>query len=309
MYLAVTQSSFLDHAHPAYLRMQRKILNAYRDVQLDGVCWDEPGKGHGSLTIFRAGEGFLALFKQRNGYDLRDKLIYLDHFDGTREAVKVRCDYFGTLSDMHYHAQDEHNRQAQRLWGRDIIRGTHQTWSGLPLDLAAGVMDHFKLGEVLTGAWTDGGVDFERKIGAFPLMLADSIKKELAQRDSYYNNWSFGPSVELNKFFLRFMTLYHVNTFIHTYSYHSETLSNMQVEPIRSAYDQEQVMLDRFDQLIDERLSDTDVAIWYGWQGCGSAEMVCPRNLYLVSEPVPDFNGSRSIRRLCQWAGDCQGTD
>lgn len=286
IYVAVTQSALIDHAHPSYLKMQRKLLNCYRDVKIDGVCWDEPGKGHGKLTEFRAGEGLLALFKERNGYDLRSKLIYLDHFDGTPEAVRVRGDYFSTMSDMHYRAQQAHNRHARRLWGKDIICGSHQTWSGLPCDLGAGVMDHIKLGELLTGAWTDGGVDFERKINAFPLMLADSIKKELCQRDSYYNNWSYSPSVELNKFFLRYMTLYHINTFIHTYSYHSETLCNMQVEPIKSVYDKEQIMLDRFDQLVGERLSDTDVAIWYGWEGYAAAPKWCARATYTFFQNI-----------------------
>ncbi len=267
VYVMVSISNLMDHAHPRYLEMQKTILDRYADIPLDGVTWDEPGKGHDSLKEFRAGEGLLELFRKTNGYDLRDKLIYLDQCDGTAEAVRVRCDYFRALSDMNYNCQYEHNEHAKKLWGDDIIRGTHQTFSGLPLDLACGVMDHFRLGKVLTGAWTDGGINFERKILVFPLMLADSIKKELKQRDAYYNDWATEPHIEPMRFFNRLKTLYHVNTFAHIYSDALEYHVNMRLPDFAEPFEADVPLQDGLDALIGERLGDTDVAVWYGWEG------------------------------------------
>lgn len=280
MYLAMSCTSLLDHASPAYLRMQRELLERYADIPLDGVAWDEPGKGHSSLTTFRAGRGFLDFFRARRGYDLRERLIHLDSCHETPEAVRVRLDYYGVLSDMHYRCQDRHNRLARKLWGKDIICGTHQTWSGLPADLGAGVQDHFRLAGVLTAAWTDGGVDIERKYYTFPLMLADSIKKERGFRDCYYNDWTYDGRVDDYRFFNRFKTLFHVNTFTHTYSDHSEGLANMRFEPLRRAFEADVELQDRLDALIGERRAHTDVAIWYGWEGYAALPKWCARAAY-----------------------------
>jgi len=56
---------------------------------------------------------------------------------------------------MNFIAQERHNRYAKKIFGKHLIFGTHQTWSGIPTDLAGGVMDYFHLGKVLTAAWTD----------------------------------------------------------------------------------------------------------------------------------------------------------
>lgn len=267
MYAAVSESNLLDHASPKYLEAQKKLLDMYSGIPLDGLAWDEPGKGHGSLVEFRAGEGFFDFFRKVKGYDLRQKLVYLDKYDGTPEAVKVRCDYYSALSEMHFNAQRDHNEYAKKIWGDKLIFGTHQTWSGLPADLAAGVFDHFRLGRVLTGAWTDGGVNYERKIMVFMLMVADSIKKELKQRDAYYNDWAPEPSIEPLRFFNRLKTLFHVNTFTHVYSEPLEGHVNMKFPEFRRVFEADIALQDGLDAMIGGRLGDTGLAVWYGWEG------------------------------------------
>ncbi|MDD5707490.1 MAG: hypothetical protein PHR35_16325, partial [Kiritimatiellae bacterium] len=175
-YVAFKTFGLADAAHPLYLEAQERLLDAYADIPLDGVTWDEPGKGFGDLTCFKAGAGFLRLFRKLNGYDLMSNLIYLDHLDGTARAVKVRCDYQRTLVEMNYVAQARHNRHARVLFGKDIVLGTHQTWCGFPADLAAGVIDYFKLGDLLTEAWTDGGWTMEPKHSMHNFMLAEGLK-------------------------------------------------------------------------------------------------------------------------------------
>lgn len=280
IYTAVSVSHLLDHASKEFLDAQKAMLDMYKGIPLDGFGWDEPGKGHRFLREFRAGKGFMELFRKTNDYDLREKLIYLDRCDGSPEAAKVRCEYYGTLSDMHYNAQSEHNDYARKLWGDKLIFGTHQTWSGLPADLGAGVMDHFRLGRVLTGAWTDGGISWERKIMVFALMLADSLKKELKQRDAYYNDWALEPNVEPLRFFNRLKSLFHVNTFTHTYSDPLEGHMSVRFSSTRKIFEKDIELQDRLDALIGSRLGDTDIAIWYGWQGYAALPKWAARAVY-----------------------------
>ena len=270
LYVTASDNAKLDHASETYLAMQAELLDNYRDLPLDGLAWDEPGKGHGQMTRFRAGHDFLELFQRTNGYELRDKLIYLDDCDETPEAVKVRCDYYRTLSDMNCHVQQVHFDQAKSIWGEHIMLGTHPTWSGLPTDLAAGVFDHFRMSHVLTEAWTDGGLCYERKVHLFPLMLADSIKKGLARRNAYYNDWTLQPNHSYYWLMNRLKTLYHVNTFTHVYSDFTEGLTALQLDPMKSLVDNDAAFLNKFDALVGERLGEAQVAVWYGWEGYAS---------------------------------------
>lgn len=295
LYITASDISKIDHGSELLLTMQREILHEYSDIPIDGVAWDEPGKGHGSLTSFRSGKDFLTRFKRTNGYELKDKLIYIDEFDETPEATKLRCDYYRTLSDMHYHAQFEHNRISKELWGDDIILGTHQTWSGLPTDLAAGVFDHFRLGEVLSEAWTDGGFDLERKTALFPLMLADSIKKGLGKPNAYYNDWCYRPDPGKYHLMNRLKTLYHVNTFTHIYSDFSEGLVNLHTEPIKKCVELDVEMLDSLNKLLGDKQGESQFAIWYGWEGYAALPKKFARALYTFFQNTSLFLTNASL--------------
>lgn len=267
-YVALKTCGVVDVAHPRYLRGQEELLSTYRDIPLNGFTWDEPGKGLGDMSTFKAGAGFMALFKKLNGYELRPNLIYLDHLDGSAKAAKIRCDYYRTLVEMNYVAQKRHNDYATKIFGKNLIFGTHQTWSGFPTDLVAGCIDYFKLGKVLTAAWTDGGWSLESKYPVHNFMLAEGIKKELGFRDAYYNDWGQGhPAVGNMHFANRLKMLFHVNWFNHCISTYSEDLINFTQEPVRSAAKEDTINLDRFDNMLGDRLSPyTDVAYLYSWE-------------------------------------------
>lgn len=268
-YVAVRTYGVVDVAHPRYLKGQEELLNAYADIPLDGFTWDEPGKGLGDLSYFKAGAGVVSLFKKQNGYELRPNLIYLDRLDGTSKAAKVRCDYYGTLVAMNYVAQKRHNDHARRKFKPDLMFGTHQTWSGFPTDLVAGCIDYFKLGKVLTAAWTDGGWDgTETKYPVHNFMLAEGIKKELGMRDAYYNDWGLSlPGVGNMQFANRLKMLFHVNWFNHCVCDYSEGLINFSQEPVRSAAERDTRNLDRFDRMVSDAFAPhTDVAYLYSWE-------------------------------------------
>ena len=271
-YVAVQATGLVDVAHPGYLEAQNGLLDSYADIPLDGFGWDEPGKGMGRMDYFKAGQGFLSLFKKLNGYDLRQNLIYLNHLEGAAKTIQVRCDYYRSLVEMNYEAQRSHNDYAKTIFqketGSDLIFGSHQTWSGFPCDLAAGVIDYFKLGKVLTGAWTDGGSEVENKYPLENFMLAEGLKKELGMRDAFYNDWAFSyPAVGNMKHANRLKMLFHVNWFSHVMSSFSEGLINFTQEPSRSAMMEDVENLDRFDALVGDQFAPhTDVALLYSWE-------------------------------------------
>ncbi len=283
-YVTASTNSRIDHASKTYFAMQAELLDCYKDLPLDGLAWDEPGKGHGSLTAFRSGHDFLTLFKETNGYDLSDNLIYLDEFDETPQAVRVRCDYYRTLSDLHCHIQKVHFEQAKSIWGKNIILGTHPTWSGLPTDLAAGVFDHFRMSEVLSESWTDGGFHLERKVHIFTFILADSIKKAFNRRNSYFNDWILQPNASYYRLMNRIKTLWHINTFTHVYSDFTENLVATQLEPMKSLVDKDAMLLNNLDKLIDNRRGEAEFAVWYGWEGYASMHKSFSRCDYIFME-------------------------
>ena len=323
-YVAFKCYSHIDVAHPVYLRAQRELLTQYADIPLDGVGWDEPGKGLGNPCYFKAGEGFLQLFKKRNGYDLRPCLIHMDHEDATSKAVKVRSDYHATLNEMNFNAQDQHNRFAEKLFGKDkkLIFGTHHTWSGLPMDLAAGVIDYFKLGKLLTAAWTDGSWDYDLRYPALNFTLADGIRRELGLRDAYYNDWTARlPVVENMRFANRYKKLFHVNWFNIFFSDYSESLINWRLEPARSAAKADVADLDAFDRMLAAGgfSPHSNVAWLYLWEGVAAAPKWLVRSFYtfcsntaqhLVDRGVyATMMGTDSIRRSKALGGEMKVGD
>lgn len=265
---------FIDVASSIYLKKQRELLDSYADIPLDGFAWDEPGKGMGDVKYIKLGDAFLKLFEKLNGYDLLSKIEYLDHMDDTGEAAKVRCDYHSSLVEMNYEAQKQHNDYAQSLYpGKKLIFGTHQTWSGIPTDMASGTEDYFKLAKVSTEAWTDGSWEVPLKYSAFHFMLAEGIKKELGFRNAYYNDWTYSlPAVENMHFANRFKMLFHINWYNHCFSDFSERLVNFRVDPLRSEACKDSQNLNKLDSMIGETFKPySDVALLFMTKGINSA--------------------------------------
>ena len=206
-YVAMETYRFPDVAHPAYLKLQLDILDGYRDVPLDGVAWDEPGKPN-SMNGYKAGRGFLSIFKERNGYELRTRLLDLDQ--GTSAAAfQTRRDYYATLAAMNHRAQAEFNRRAIELFGPDIFIGNHHTFSGLAADLRAGCSDYFQLGEVLSAAFTDTGWDVSPPSETtYNYALSEGLRKELKKPYSIVNDWSRTPRKAWYDYYTRLKMLF-----------------------------------------------------------------------------------------------------
>jgi hypothetical protein len=206
-YVAMETYTYPDVAHPAYLKTQMELLDSYRDIPLDGVAWDEPGKPN-SMDGYKVGRGFLTFFKERCGYDLRPRLLDLDQ--GTSPAAfQTRRDYFAALTAMNHRAQAEFNRRAVELFGAGIFMGNHHTFSGLAVDLRAGCSDYFQLGEVLSAAFTDTGWDVTPpEETTYNYALAEGLRKELKKPTSIVNDWSRTPRKAWYDYYTRLKMLF-----------------------------------------------------------------------------------------------------
>ena len=201
-YVAMESSKNPDVAHPDFLKTQLSLLEMYRDLPLDGVAWDEPGKPH-TKNGYKAGRGFMSFFQQRCGYDLRTRLLDLDQ--GTSaEAFQTRNDYFTTLTAMNYRAQAEFNQKAKEIFGENIFLGNHHTFSGLGSDLRAGCSDYFHMNKGLTSAFTDTGWGTSY-VGetTYNYVLAESLRKELGQPLSTVCDWSTVPHTTWYDYYTR----------------------------------------------------------------------------------------------------------
>ncbi len=280
-FVASSTSALPDLTAPEYLKAQEEMLDDLASIPLDGFGWDEPAKGSGSLAFFKAGRSFLDFFRAHFNYDLLDVLPYLSEEDDSPKAVRVRLDYFEALTRMNYEAQRKHNDYAEKLAGHKLLFGTHQTWSGLPCDLAGGVTDYFRLGNVLTAAWTDGSWECDMRSISLHIMLADSIRNGLKLDDAYYNDWGFTlPIIEDMHFATRFKMLYHINWFNIFFSESSEGICNWKLEPAHSAHVKDLQALDQFNDFLAGMRTSPRVAVLYDCASLAAAPKWLVRHQY-----------------------------
>ena len=267
-FASVDVYTLVEPASDEYRKAQLDLLHQYADIPLDGIGWDEPGKGNGDPAYVRVTPAFLEYFQARNGYDLKEHLLRLSRLDNEPESVRVRHDYYSTLGDLTYEIQKAHYDQAKELYGPDIMLGTHHTWSSFVNDMTAGILDYFRLGNLLTAAWTDGSWWNELRYQTFYYLLADGLRLELGLRDAYYNDWTKQiPAVEEMRFASRYKKLFRTNWFNIFFSRFSECEVNFRHEPLRSRAIEDVAGLDAFDDFLgDDFMPESPVAMLYQWE-------------------------------------------
>ncbi len=281
-YVAFMGYRHADVAHPAYLEAQRKLLLSYKDIPLDGVGWDEPGKG-GNLHSYKAGKGFLSLFEKRHGYDLRSRLISLD--EGTSAlALSTRRDYYDSLNEMNYHAQSEFNSLAMELFGKNIFRGTHHTFSGLAVDIRCGCSDYYRLGKTLSYAFTDTGWEqgpYSETI--YNYALAEGLRKELGMPGAYCNDWSRTPRVKWYDYFTRVKMLYRIDWFAIFVGLWCERHSTFPEDKYWTDVTRNAKALNMVNEFLDDEYETvSETAVWHGWEGVSSLPASMNFNIRLI---------------------------
>lgn len=263
-----------DVASPVYLEAQKEIIDklAAAGIDLDGFGWDEPGKAVSNPLYLKVGDSFCEFFRKEKGYDILDKLPYLSYCDDSPEAVKTRVDYYEVLNFINTNAQKLHNEYAEQVAGRKLFFGTHQTWSGIIADTAAGTSDYFNSGVVLSAAWTDGSWECDLHMFTFHMTLADSLRNELGFRDAYYNDWgSAVPAVEEMKFATRFKMLFHVNWFNSWHSDSTDDILNYRMEPLHGHSVKCVRDFDMLDKMLGNMKRVVDVGFLYNWKSVCTA--------------------------------------
>lgn len=265
IYIAFSVFSWMDMASPFYLKLQKKILDMYKDIKLDGIQWDEPGKTLGCLEGYKAGKFFFEEFRQRYRYDLKEELIYLDEAGGTVKATRIRNDYYSFLGDILFRAQKEFNDYARSIFGT-IEFGIHHTWSGFHIDIKAGCVDYFKLGRNLSASYTDCAWD----IGAvaYNYYLSDSLRKELNLKDAYVNDWSRVTTGEEVSYFGRLKMLFDLkwkNIYLGEYG---DGIFLYSVNRMNKIHKRVINDLEKYRGVVSGKyLPYSRAAVWHNWEG------------------------------------------
>ncbi len=233
IYVAYKVFAYVDFAHSAFLSASKRLLDKYKHIPLDGIGWDEPGRigGIKDNQTYRAGNGFLKFFRKYKSYDLIPSLIYLDDSSNEKMGTKVRNDYYDALTEMNVRAQRDHNEYARKLFGKDILLGTHQTWTPLG-DVMTGYSDYFRTGKVLNPVWVDVFTTHEEDTKGFDEMLhvyclGDSLRKEYGIRRVYSNDYFIPIQPDQIDFFTRMKMLFDISWFYLWVGQHTEYMPNL----------------------------------------------------------------------------------
>ncbi|WPJ96725.1 hypothetical protein SH580_03275 [Coraliomargarita algicola] len=266
VYVAMRTFQYPDVASASYLEAQQHLLERYAAVPLDGVAWDEPGKG-GSLRGYKAGAGFMDFFQQENGYDLRERLLDLDQGESV-EAIQTRRDYYTSLGAVNFNAQAAFNEQAKQQFGEDCFLGTHHTYSGMAMDIRCGCADYFKLGKLLTAAFTDTGWDMSsHSETVYNYTLADSLRKELNKPASYLNDWSESQRRTWYDYYTRMKMLYRIDWFSIFLGRYSEGFPTFPWDSHWKDLGRNAQQLQALsDALPADLLPESEMAVWLSWE-------------------------------------------
>jgi len=267
-YISFSSHTLADFWSEGFKLYFDELLECYRNIPLDGVGWDEPAID-GDWNSYRYGKGFAKAFERINGYKLSDKLNLLDE-GMSGEAVKVRLDYYRTLNEGLAQAQANLNAKAKKLFGQNLIFGTHHTWQGEGgiNDYRAGAVDYFRLNDNMDAGYTDCSW-WDQASVAYAYVLASSLGRLTPSGEAEVNTWHFKPTVANVRSNVNLMSLMNINWFNIWFGSDSDTC--MQDGHYAWPHSVKSMQAHRKLQCaLGSRKPVADVAIWHGWEGvCG----------------------------------------
>jgi len=266
VYLRFSSRTLPDFWSEGFARYFNDLLECYRGIPLDGVGWDEPAF-HGDWKSYCYGSGFADAFERLNGYNLSDKLYLLDEPGMSGEAVKVRLDYYRTLSEGIARAQAQLNAKAHELFGPNLIFGTHHTWQGEGgiNDYRAGAVDYFRLNDSMDAGYTDCSW-WDQASVAYAYTLASSLGRLTPSGEAEVNTWGFKCTVSNVRRNVNLMSLMNINWFNIWFGSDGDTCQQdgHYTWPHSVKAMQAHQKLQR---VIGGRKPVVEVAVWHGWEG------------------------------------------
>lgn len=274
-----------------------QLLDAYRNVPLDGIGWDEPFADM-DWSHYRYGRAFAAAFKKLHGYELRPQLYLLENGAFTPDALKIRMDYYYALNEGSFHAQALVVAKAKKLWGEQILLGSHHTWSGEGHinDYRAGAVDYFRLGENMDAGYADCPWYFERSM-YYVYVLGGSLGRLSPSNCTEMNVWTSKPTVSQTDYNTRLLAMMRLNWFNIWFGDASDTT----LYPDHYTYPACVEFMHR-NQRVQALLADAvpvvETAVWHGWEGImaiNRADYAFAQKdffLYLLYNALPVFLGT-----------------
>ena len=258
-----------DSACPEYGQELERLLALYRDLPAGGIVWDEPlGQSGEWGASYKAGVGFVRLFRELHGYDLLDEIWRLDEEDGASRTALVRHDYYATMTESLRRLQGGFFARARAAYGQNIALGTHHTWTGegASWDFRAGCFDYFALTENMTAGFVDG-YWWDPRMVAYTLPLAASLGKACHDGRAFSNCYNWGTTRREQDFHTRLMALHRVDWFAMNYG---DVCEQPNCYPLGRQW-QGQVdgaaRLAQVGQYLGSARCRPEVAIWHGWEG------------------------------------------
>ncbi len=213
LYVRFSDPRLIDFSSQGVLEYYDQLLECYREIPLDGVGWDEPATG-GDWNQYLCGNAYLKRFEEANGYALSDQWYLLDERGITPESARVRLDYYRTLNEAVAGAQQHLFDKARKLFGSDLLFGTHHTWQGEGgiNDYRAGAVDYFRLNDNMDAGYTDCWW-WDIKSVCYAYSLASSLGRLTPSGQAEVNNWDTKPTNSRVEYHARLMTLLDITWF------------------------------------------------------------------------------------------------
>lgn len=279
LFVAVRDRGLVDFAAPETLAWFRALVDDYRGIPLDGLCWDEPAVA-GDWNSYRYGHAFARRFAELNGYDLAPRLHLLDAPGLAPEAVKVRLDYYRTLNETLCAAQADLIAAARAAFGPDILLGNHHTWQGEGgiNDYRAGAVDYFRLNDHMDAGYTDCWW-WDAASVAYAYILGSSLGRLTPSGQAECNTWHAKPTIANTQWNARLMALMRITWFNIWYGDDADTAMfpahyawSAQVEGMRRLQD--------WQRLLGAARPVVDIAVLHDWQGVCGTNLAHAANLH-----------------------------
>jgi len=269
-----------DLSNPKLRQYVRRGLAAYDGLEIEGLVWDEPHFGFAFWPNNGrpVSEHLLAAFRQRFGYDLRDRLadLWWDQPDG--RSPLTRLHFADLLEQSLADLEADFATQAKaRLTGQEhAMIGEHRTMhEETGDDFFIGSCDYFRHNLSTTGGFTDSV--FEREDSMVTMLQLARSMAAANGGPAWNNSWGFLPREEHHAYYLRLMGAMQVRWMGHTY--HSSIMFGPGY-PHHPLWATMKEHLDAHGRLLDalagaEPVADT--ALFYNWRAMASF----PDNKYL----------------------------
>ena len=210
----------LDLSNPKLRDYVRRWLATSDGLKIEGLVWDEPHFGFAfwGLNGRPISDNLYALFQQRFGYDLRDRLadLWWDQPDG--RSPLTRLHFADLLEQSLADLEADFATQAKaRLTGQEhAMIGEHRTMhEETGDDFFIGSCDYFRHNRSTSGGFTDSV--FEREDSMVTMLHLARSMAAANGGQAWNNSWGFLPKEEHHAYYLRLMGAMQVRWIGHMY--------------------------------------------------------------------------------------------